>query len=385
MARLSRVGLGDPFTLCRTADELSTGQRARLRSLMALTDHHGPVVLDDWLNDVDRVAARAVAWSVCREARRLGRPLIIATPHGDLIRDIMPDLHLHVPTGGTAHIVASPPHRTQCTLHDEIESGVGTYRDWQALESLHYAAGSPATTRGVHVLRHPHMVGPVGVLVMSYPHLRNAARTAALGNQWDTTRDPKAAQRLNRDVACLSRLVVVPEMRAIGLAQRLIAEAIGRDTPRYIECTAEAARYSTFLQAAGFVEHPTAISQQEAEWQDFASANRCPPSAQISPTELQAWVEGLSVRKGREARRLIWRTYHHLALYRRTKRAPAKIVPGADDPRWPEAYDLAARRLRDRPTYWVYGPIDRMTGLPDEAVPESCRNRSQSDTSVTPV
>jgi len=78
---LGRVGLADAFTWARSYGELSVGQQARADLAMAIA--HGPqvVVIDEWLANLDRMTARAVAWSTAKELRRSGMGALFVTAH----------------------------------------------------------------------------------------------------------------------------------------------------------------------------------------------------------------------------------------------------------------------------------------------------------------
>ena len=134
---LSAAGLADAFLLLRTPQELSDGQRWRLRlalavqqcgvrsaecgvngdrndlataavssalrpsvpsSLSSSTPHsalHTPhclLVADEFCSTLDRLCARAVAYRVRRMASREGVTVLAASAHDDLLEDLAPDV-----------------------------------------------------------------------------------------------------------------------------------------------------------------------------------------------------------------------------------------------------------------------------------------------------
>lgn len=364
--RLAAVGLGDPFSWCRTPDQLSVGQNERFNLCRLLHERSTPIIADEWLNGLDRTTAIAVAWATGRELRKQGRGAILACCEDDIAADLSPDLHIRVGWTPELELIPKTHEAPCCSLLDTLVYRRGDVRDWRALCHLHYAAGDPATVHSYHVLELPNSTAPAGVALLSYPDLHSAARNLATDDAYRLAGDRRTAQRLNREVLKLSRMVVTPELRGCGLATRLMMDILGSIEVRYVECVTALGRYSGWLERSGFRELPTTSADIESELMDFAAREQAPPAALLDPVTLQSWADSLSVRRAREARRLVWLHYHHFVLHRRTRRAKPKVIPGPTDARWPQAWDVAARRLIDRPGYWIIGPIDPMTGRPSE-------------------
>jgi len=370
---LGRVGLADAFTWARSYSELSVGQQARADLAMAIA--HGPqvVVIDEWLANLDRMTARAVAWSTAKELRRSGMGALFVTAHEDLVEDLSPDLHIRIGWSPEPDIRWRQGMMPECSILGELRYRSGTARDWARLKALHYAAGDPATVHSYHVLEWPGSGEPAAVAILSYPDLHSAARNLATDDAYRISGDRRSAQRMNREVRKLSRIVVTPELRGVGVAGRLIEHVMAESDARYIECSTAMGPYTGFLQRLGFREIPQTSGPAEARLLDWAVQQDAPADAPLDPEGFASWIDSLSVRKAREGRRLVWLYYQHFVLHRRTKCRPPKRIPGPSDPRWPEAFDVAARRLRGRPEYYIIGPIDRMTGRPEDEPEEGVR------------
>jgi GNAT superfamily N-acetyltransferase len=204
---------------------------------------------------------------------------------------------------------------------------------------------------------HPAVKTPVAVAVLSYPQLSCAARNLATDNRYAKRGDRATAQRINREVLILSRIVVTPEFRCAGVATLLIRELLARTTARYVECSTAMGRYSRFLSHAGFREVPQTSGPSEAALGAWAEMHRVPPAVALDLNLFARFIDGLSVRGRREARRVIWRHYHQFVVHRRTYAPAPKKVPPHHSPHWPPAMKLAATRLTDRPSYWIAGPL----------------------------
>jgi ABC-type ATPase with predicted acetyltransferase domain len=112
---LSAAGLADAFLLLRTPDELSDGQRWRLRLAMAMeaVSRSGNAVLvaDEFCSTLDRLCARAVAYRVRRMASREGVTVLAASAHDDLLEDLAPDVLVVKHEAARVEVLYADRHR----------------------------------------------------------------------------------------------------------------------------------------------------------------------------------------------------------------------------------------------------------------------------------
>ncbi|MEX0777923.1 MAG: hypothetical protein WD042_19650 [Phycisphaeraceae bacterium] len=145
----------------------------------------------------------------------------------------------------------------------------GTLADYAALCEHHYKSGRPATATRVLVLAHtrPSVVGrflhrpaeehPAAVLVESLPSLACRMRDAALGNRYGAIRNLRQrALLLNSELRCISRVVVHPQWRGLGLAVRLVRHALTTATTLYTEALAAMGKVNPFFTRAGMTAYP---------------------------------------------------------------------------------------------------------------------------------
>jgi ABC-type ATPase with predicted acetyltransferase domain len=92
---LSLCGLNDAFLFLRRFKELSDGQKYRYR-LAKLVDWKEKAVwlVDEFCASLDRVMARVVAYLFQKVARKLGKTVVVATTHDDLLEDFQPDIEV---------------------------------------------------------------------------------------------------------------------------------------------------------------------------------------------------------------------------------------------------------------------------------------------------
>lgn len=91
---LGIAGINDAYLFVRRPSELSDGQRYRFRLAKAIETGAQVWVADEFLAVLDRTAAKVIAYSIQKVARRVGATVIVATTHTDMVKDLGPDLYI---------------------------------------------------------------------------------------------------------------------------------------------------------------------------------------------------------------------------------------------------------------------------------------------------
>jgi hypothetical protein len=89
---LGAAGINDAYLYVRKPGELSDGQRYRFRLAKAIESGAQTWVADEFLAVLDRTAAKVIAFSLQKTARRAGATVLVATTHTDMVDDLCPDL-----------------------------------------------------------------------------------------------------------------------------------------------------------------------------------------------------------------------------------------------------------------------------------------------------
>ena len=149
----------------------------------------------------------------------------------------------------------------------------GALADYRALAGFHYLSNSPVTATRVWVMddcspsvwqRWRAMRGEpagadetrvVAVLVESLPALSCAMRDAALPGRYTGMDRRSAARLVNDELRCISRVVVHPQYRGLGLAVRLVRQALATVQTPYTEALAAMGRVHPFFKLAGMTEY----------------------------------------------------------------------------------------------------------------------------------
>lgn len=233
----------------------------------------------------------------------------------------------------------------------------GSMHDYRTLAEHHYLAKRPATVSRVLVVRdrQPSTADrfldrraagrAIAVLIESMPTLSCAARDLALGHRYGPPLTP--AQRgalLSREMRCLSRVVVHPTYRGVGLAVRLVRHALATAPTPFTEAMAAMGRVHPFFERAGMTRYDRPVSQSEARLLDAFRFAGIRPNALADRDAVWRRVEQLP----EALHATILAELSRFFTGRRGRRRPQQRT----DPRTQFAF--AADRLTLRPVYFLH-------------------------------
>ncbi|MCS7117249.1 MAG: ATP-binding cassette domain-containing protein [Thaumarchaeota archaeon] len=249
---LSAVGLGEAFVFLRRFGELSDGQKFRYLIAKALDRRPKTLVVDEFCSNLDRTTAKVLAFLVQRRARAQRLTLLVATSHEDLIEDLGPDVLVKKAFGHRADVTYDLQRPQRCSLMGRMTIAEGTWQDYKQLAEFHYRGGSPGFRRAVYSAKFGNELA--GVIVYVAPHRELAARNAALPIVKEMRSRLKGSdflKWLNDHFVRISRVVVHPKFRGIGLGVELVKRTMPLVGKPYVETLAVMARYNPFFERAG--------------------------------------------------------------------------------------------------------------------------------------
>jgi ABC-type transport system involved in cytochrome c biogenesis ATPase subunit/GNAT superfamily N-acetyltransferase len=250
---LAQVGLGDAYLFLGRYNNLSDGQKFRARLAMLLASDADVWTCDEFTSALDRETAHVVAYTFQKAARRRGVTLIVATAHTDLAEPLGPDVLIHKNFGPTVK-VSYPEDEPRLGVRDRLvfqrvhpkdDGGLKRYYD-SDLAHFHYRGHKVGGPREIIFAYDPVEDRDVGVIVGTVPAFENANRSALTDKAY--VRNPKL---VNRDIICISRVVVLPKYRSVGLGSGLVEEFLRTTEYPYVETLAEMAKTNPFFEKAG--------------------------------------------------------------------------------------------------------------------------------------
>lgn len=238
---LSKVGLNDAFIFLRSYSQLSDGQKHRYQTALLAASGKSFWIIDEFSSVLDRDTAKILAFNLQKLARRLGKAVIAATTHHDLLRDLAPNVHIHKRYGKEVTVRYYPKAKaTGCTLTNRMAIKQGTREDYEALSDFHYRDSHLPPTKKIFTLMRREEL--CGVIVYCSPSPLCFGRAKVW--KGDIT-------ALNREVSSVSRVVVHPKYRSIGLGVKLVGDTLPIVGTRCVETVAVMAKYNPFFEKAG--------------------------------------------------------------------------------------------------------------------------------------
>jgi ABC-type lipoprotein export system ATPase subunit/GNAT superfamily N-acetyltransferase len=238
---LSKVGLNDAFLFLRSYQQLSDGQKHRYQIARLAETGKRWWLLDEFCSVLDRDTAKIVSFNLQRLARERGATAVCATTHDDLTADLAPNVLIHKRFGKEINIRHVPnAEATECSLTKAMRITEATHADYKTLSQFHYRSGHCPAPRKIFALKRGTEL--CGVIVYGFPSPFCFGRSQV----WKGT-----LKELMRDVSVVSRVVVHPKYRGIGLGVRLVRETLASAGTPCVEAIAVMARYNPFFEKAG--------------------------------------------------------------------------------------------------------------------------------------
>lgn len=298
MRLMTLIGLGEARVFVSPCAALSEGQRARLRLGAAFAraqrrthacGHPPVVVCDEFLASLDRFTACAVARGLSRLVRSGesggARPaLVVATSHDDLAGVLAPDIIIRLDlVGGAA--VERPSGAEQRTKPPRIVVEPGTFADYARLAPLHYQGGRPMAITRILRARVVGLEEPAGVLVASMPPTCGRWRASGHGrSERHSAFSREALVALNRSTRRVSRVVVDPRCRGMGVASALVRAYLRGAPTRRTEGVAAMGAFCPFFERAGMTPVALGVREHDARLLDALRFVGVEPDALALPT-----------------------------------------------------------------------------------------------------
>lgn len=169
------------------------------------------------------------------------------------------------------------------TLLDELDITLGTRSDWPYFARWHYRSPALGPSRFITLLWHGRK--PVGICIFGPGPLSLAARNRYFGRSGRWSR--LTLRAMNRQLVCLTRIVLHPSYRGIGAASAFLRQSCAMCPFDWIETMSELGRIHPLFERAGFqpIETPPRPRRSRLRHSDLfgVPTHRHTPKRLISP------------------------------------------------------------------------------------------------------
>ncbi len=186
-----------------------------------------------------------------------------------------------------------------CSLNGRLEIVAGEPADYERLSRYHYRGGLGGAVKAVFTIRPKTAIGsfrkgPAGVIVYAMPVPRVELRNVATGNIFKGLDRQTQLALINRNIRRISRLVIEPRFRGIGLATRLVRETMPRMDVPIIEAAGVMPLTNPFLEHAGMTAFAPRSRLEHVELIEALSVVGIEEDELIDPQAVQKKLDALS-------------------------------------------------------------------------------------------
>lgn len=179
-----------------------------------------------------------------------------------------------------------PLHRFQALPPTGIDPAAaltlrrGTLADYRALARFHYRPNRPATI--VHILTIADASEPIAALIISMPTLNAPWRPIAWPDLFGSSRRDNALAA-NRLIRTISRLIVDPRWRGLGIARSLIRTYLAHPLTPCTETLSAMSHASPLFAAAGMNAIPIPPARHNTRLMHRLTRKRLQPHQLLDP------------------------------------------------------------------------------------------------------
>ena len=155
-----------------------------------------------------------------------------------------------------------------CSVCENLQIVPGCLDDYRRLARYHYRGGHPGPASAIFVLSRPGSKTPVGVIIYSTApavlELRNIATNHIFAGLDRSTK----LGLINANIRRISRVIIEPRFRGLGLASRLVRETMPLVNVPIVEALAVMGWVNPFFEKAGmkaYKAQPSVASMQFIE------------------------------------------------------------------------------------------------------------------------
>lgn len=233
----------------------------------------------------------------------------------------------------------------------------GCLDDYVSLSSFHYRPGKPGTVISVYryVHRAPTVVGRflqrgnqetlAGVLTLSMPHAGCVMRDYATTQRYRGIDLTAGMIMLNREFRTISRVIIHPNYRGLGLAVNLVRHVLDNAKTVFTEALAVMGKAHPFFERAGMIRYDRPIRPEHARLHDALDRIGVEPSMLAARDDMAKRIGALSEADRRWIEREL-RQWHRATCMKRSH--PTDRVSLG------ELFLAARDQLLVRPVYYLW-------------------------------
>ena len=226
-----------------------------------------------------------------------------------------------------------------CSVTKKLQIVPGCLDDYKQLAHYHYRDSRLTAYAAVFAMRFGDET--IGVIVYTMPSPGLELRNIAMDNLFAGFDRPTQLALINKNIRRISRVIIEPRFRTLGLASRLVRETMPQINVPIIEAMAVMGKVNPFFEKAGMTAYTAKMPERCVQLLEALSMVGIEKEELIDSQKVQRKLEQL---QGQRAEFIELQIKCFLASYGKRR----NMAPGAERTR----YILS--KLTDRPVYYIW-------------------------------
>jgi hypothetical protein len=212
---------------------------------------------------------------------------------------------------------------------------------------LHYRGSRPGAVTAIFAIRPAKRftgslgTETIGVIAYRTPGPENELRNLATSNLFAGFDRATQLALINKNIRCISRVIIEPRFRGLGLAIRLVRETMPQVNVPIVEALAVMGRVNPFFAKAGMTAYGAKMPARCVRLTEALSTIGIEKRDLIDPREVQRKLEALGQEKAEFIEREI---RNFLESYGEMRKSPASV----------ERTRFVLSKLTKRPVYYIW-------------------------------
>jgi len=228
-----------------------------------------------------------------------------------------------------------------CSVCEHLQIVPGCLDDYKRLARYHYRGSQIGPASAIFILSRADGKTPVGVIVYSNAPVVLELRNIATGRVFKGLDRSTQLELINANIRRISRLVIDPRFRGLGLASRMVRETMPLVNVPIVEAVAVMGWVNPFLERAGMMAYKAKPSRYGVQFVEALSIIGIEQAVLIDPEQMQQKLERLG---DCEAQFIEHQIRHFLKSHGRRRDMP----PGLERTRY------IVTKLTARPVYYIW-------------------------------
>ena len=234
-----------------------------------------------------------------------------------------------------------------CSITKELQIVRGGLDDYKKLARYHYRDNHMGVFAAIFALKPTRAsarrlgTDVAGVIVYVMPSIGLELRNIATSNFFVGFDKATRLKLINKNIRCISRVIIEPRFRSLGLASKLVRETMPKLNVPLIEAMAVMGIVNPFFEKSGMTAYTARASRQCVQMLEAFSVAGIEKEELAYPQKVQHKLDCLPQNKGEFIKSQV---KHFIASYGKRRDMPAGL----------ERTEFILSKLTARPTYYIW-------------------------------